>query len=69
MKETKKVKEKNFSKGKGKGNVEKNHIHQEAAGPGHNSGPPHTLFRINIDQYFKEEMNNSKQKTKIQNRI
>ena len=42
VKETKKVKEKNFSKGKGKGNVEKthNHIHQEAAGPGHNSGPP-----------------------------
>ena len=50
VKEAKNVKEKSFSKGKAKGMLKKNHnhIHQEAAGPGHNSVPPynkHTLFR------------------------
>ena len=42
MKETKKVKEKSFSKGKGKGNVCKKKSPQEAAG--HNSGPPKQTY-------------------------
>ena len=44
---------------KSKGNVEQNHIHQETAGPGHNSRPPphnkHTLFRINIINKIKNK--------------
>ena len=39
MKETEKVKETTLAKEKVKGMLKK-HIHQEAAGPGHNSGPP-----------------------------
>ena len=40
-KATKKVKEKKIAKEKVKGMLKnRNHIHQEAAGPGHNSGPP-----------------------------
>ena len=42
MKETKKVKEKSFSKRKGKGNHDKKKSLQEAAG--HNRGPPKQTY-------------------------